>query len=76
MKNSKVIDLELSEDGEYVESGRDKKEKTRSIAKLKQSQKIKPRRDNSDTFFGGLDLGLDLIEKTVPRIERFLKLRG
>lgn len=32
--------------------------------------------NNADEFLSGIDLGLDFIEKVVPRVERLLRLRG
>lgn len=80
-KKSKVVDLVLNEDGSYEP----KRERDRSISNSKGKGLIKTpkgekpkyiRETHADEFLNGVDVGLDLIEKIMPRIDRFLRLRG
>ena len=76
MSNTKVIDLELNSEGAYSEAGKEIKRNVTTVKSKQRTKVSQKRQDNSDTFLGGIDIGLDLIEKVVPRVERFLKLRG
>jgi hypothetical protein len=46
----------------------------KGIAKVK--PKAKAKSSNANQFLSGVDMGLDLIEQVVPRVERFFRLRG
>lgn len=73
-KKSKTVDLVLSEDGTYETAT--KKSKSKSVV-VKPTEKPKFIRENhADEFLSGIDMGLDLIDKFIPRVERFLRLRG
>lgn len=73
MSKSKIIDLEVCNDGTYAqkESKTSKPSKTVCI-----KTKTKNSKNNTDEFLGGIDMGLDFIENVIPRIDRFMKLRG
>ena len=82
----KIVDLELSGDGTYGTKD------TLNIKKVKPLKGIvarnttrsmpkgeKPKyvlENNADHFLGGIDVGLDFLDNVIPRVERFLKLRG
>jgi hypothetical protein len=73
MSKSKIIDLEVCDDGTYAqkESKPSKPSKTIGV-----NTKTINSKNNTDEFLGGIDIGLDLIENVIPRIGRFMKLRG
>jgi hypothetical protein len=83
-KKSKVIDLVVGEDGQYEavrkpDKVQDSKSHSKGRGLIKTPIGDKPkyvRENHADEFLSGLDTGLDLIEKFVPRLERFLRLRG
>lgn len=79
-----VVELEMDEDGTYAQKG-SKKSKKHSIKKKEpgayghSNHTGKPmifKESHADDFLSGVDAGLDFIEKVVPRVERFLRLRG
>lgn len=78
-RKPKVVDLEMGEDGSYTP--KEKKVKRDPLAmtvKQKQADE-KPkfiRETNADNFLNGVDVGLDFIDNVVPRLERFMRLRG
>jgi hypothetical protein len=79
---SKIVDLIVGEDGSYTPK-RSTKEKNGAVpcrVKISDVGKTnKPKymlENNADHFLGGLDVGLDFLDNVVPRVERFLKLRG
>lgn len=69
--HTKIIDLEVCEDGTYV-SKHDKKIVLKKVRKSKE----KYDRREADDFLNGIDAGLDFLDEIVPRVDRFLKLRG
>lgn len=80
-KKSKVVDLVLNEDGSYEpKRERDKSisnSKGKGLIKTPKGEKPKYIRENhADEFLSGIDIGLDLLENVMPRINRFLRLRG
>jgi hypothetical protein len=81
-KKSKVVDLVLNEDGSYEpikknDEFQGTRCKGKGLVKTPMGEKPKYIRENhADEFLSGIDAGLDLIDKFVPRIERFLRLRG
>lgn len=81
-KKSKVVDLVLSEDGSYEpkrvkERTRPKEAIGKGLIRVPKDEKPKYIRENhADEFLSGLDMGLDLLENVMPRINRFLRLRG
>ena len=77
MSKSKIVDLEMNSDGAYAP----KTTKTKSVVKHKytDSNSSKPKylqHRDVDEFLNGIDVGLDLLDTVVPRIDRFLGLRG
>lgn len=73
MSKDKIIDLEVCSDGTYAQ----KKSKTSKPSKTICTKiKTKNNKNNTDEFLGGIDTGLDFIESVIPRVERFMKLRG
>jgi len=80
-KKSKVVDLVLSEDGSYEPKRERNKSipnsKGKGLIKVSKGEKSKYIMENhADEFLSGLDMGLDLLENVMPRINRFLRLRG
>jgi hypothetical protein len=81
-KKSKVVDLVLNEDGEFEpiresDKFQGSRGKGKGLIKTPMWEKPKYIRENqADEFLSGIDTGLDLIERFVPRLERFLRLRG
>lgn len=83
-KQTEVVDLEMDGNGEYVSKHTLNIEKVKPLRGIAKRNEVKPKKQKpirhnpeiSDTFLGGVDLGMDFIEKIVPRVERFLKLRG
>lgn len=79
MGNDKVIDLEMCEDGTYVEK-KNKASKTSKPSKPSKTictkTKTNNSKNNTDEFLGGIDTGLEFIESVIPRVSRLLKLRG
>ena len=79
-KKSKTVDLVLGEDGAYASIKKDtntKMAKSNKTLKPDIGEKPKCTRENhADEFLSGIDMGLDLIDKFIPRVERFLRLRG
>lgn len=78
---TKIVDLEMSEDGSYEPKRvRDKSipnSKGKGLVKTPLNEKPKfIRESHADEFLAGMDLGLDFIENLMPRVDRFLKLRG
>jgi len=77
-----VVELEIGEDGTYAPKGtkvKEKKSKKKDVQKYGYAQKEKPKyflESSADEFLSGIDIGLDFIDKVVPRVERFLRLRG
>lgn len=79
--HTKVVDLVQSEDGVYEPKRvRDKSvrnSKGKGLTRTPINDKPKLLRENhADEFLMGMDLGLDFIENLMPRVDRFLKLRG
>lgn len=79
-KKSKTVELVLGPDGTYGEK-RSNKAVTKQVGYAKRigDTRILGRvavENHADEFLSGIDSGLDLIEKFVPRLERFLRLRG
>lgn len=79
----KIIDLEKDNYGEYapkkvyVNEKFHNKGKGKGLIKTPKGEKPKYLRENhADEFLNGVDVGLDLIESIIPRIDRFLRLRG
>jgi len=79
--STKIIDLEKNSDDEYTP----KRSRNRSIPNSKGKGLVKTpkgeksatfRENHADEFLNGIDAGLDLIEKVMPRLDRFLRLRG
>jgi len=81
---SKVVDLEMSSDGSYspkrvkerfVPSG---KSRGREVMKhsIKGDKKKYLLINEVDEFLSGVDAGLDLLDTVLPRVDRFLRLRG
>ena len=72
---NKVVDLEMGSDGTYT---------TKTLKNTQALVRNKPKggklkyvlENNADQFLGGIDLGLDFLDKIVPRVERFMRLRG
>ena len=80
-KKSKVVDLVLNENGSYEpKRERDRtihNSKGKGLVKAKMGEKPKYLRENhADEFLSGIDIGLGLLESVMPRIDRFLRLRG
>lgn len=80
-RDKDIVELEMGEDGAYAPKGI----KAKSKKKEKQAyghnhpSDAKPKYfldSSADEFLSGIDAGLDFIDKVVPRMERFLKLRG
>jgi hypothetical protein len=79
---SKIVDLEVCEDGSY--SPKDtlnikKIDPLKGIKPKEKTTKEKPKYTQSkdvDEFLAGIDVGLDLLDEVMPRIGRFLRLRG
>lgn len=75
---NKIVDLEISHDGSYVPKN------TKAKVKAKKSKEIQIQErynrnhvtTEADSFLSGIDMGLDLLDNVVPRVERFLNLRG
>jgi hypothetical protein len=67
--NKDIIDLQMDEDGTYTEKTK-KGKKNNSLTKSKHFEE-----NHGDEFLTGIDLGLDFVEKVVPRVERFLQLK-
>lgn len=73
----KIIDLEESEDGTYTAKNSKSNIVVRESSNISKNGKAKyVIENNADQFLNGLDVGLDFLDKVVPRIERFLRLRG
>lgn len=78
-KSSKIVDLEMSSDGSYSPKGI---KNTKVVAKkFKDIQKEERYNKNhviteADMFLSGIDVGLDLLDEVIPRVDRFLRLRG
>jgi len=74
---SKIVDLEMDSDGSYSSKST---KKNKAVIKHKYTDhKNKPKYVQSrdvDEFLSGIDMGLDFLDNVVPRVERFLKLRG
>lgn len=64
--SNEIIDLEMDKDGSYAPKGKPKH-------KVEKKEEVKSDMDN---FLHGIDMGLDFIDKVVPRIKRISKLRG
>lgn len=84
MSKEDIVELEIGEDGTYAPKG-SKKSKKQNIKKKDPgaygygNHTNKPmifKESHADEFLNGIDAGLDFIEKVVPRVERFLRLRG
>ena len=79
-KKSKIVDLVVSEDGSYSPEGiKTKSTKVKAVSKPKSIEHNKPKYIQSnevDEFLAGMDVGLDLIDNILPRVNRILKLRG
>lgn len=78
-----IVELEMDEDGAYAPKDTVKVRKGNKTAAQKNRDRFhsteKPKymlENHADEFLGGIDLGLDFIEKVVPRVERLLRLRG
>ena len=67
----KVVDLVVGEDGVYGTKQSKNVPAKRSVTKEKSKHK-----NHADDFLGGIDIGLDFVEKVVPRVERFMRLKG
>jgi hypothetical protein len=75
MSKSKIVDLEMGSDGSY--SPRDIKIK--SVVKHKYTDHNRPKYVQNrevDEFLAGMDVGLNFLDEIVPRVDRFLRLRG
>ena len=78
--SKKIIDLEKHTDGTYSPKHVNhnvRNSKGKGLIHLRSGEKPKYiMHDDASEFLGGIDAGLDLIDSVVPRIERFLRLRG
>lgn len=79
MSKPKIVDLVQNGDGSYEPKGN--KKATVPAKNKKTSNGFKDNRQykvstEADEFLAGIDVGLDFIDKVVPRVERFFKLRG
>lgn len=80
--STKIIDLEKDSDGEYTpkrakDKGVPKEYRGTGLVRTPKGEKPRYMRENhADEFLNGIDVGLDLIEKVMPRLDRFLRLRG
>ena len=78
------VELEKGEDGVYIAKVTKEKKKSKRVGNNSSGMTYgrtgdKPKyilENNADEFLSGIDLGLDFIEKVVPRVERLLRLRG
>jgi len=81
-KTNKIVDLKICSDGSYAPEDTNVKSKTHHKSKgglIKTPMDEKPkfiRENHADEFLSGIDIGLDFLENVVPRVERFMKLRG
>jgi len=73
--STKIVDLQKCNDGTYSTKPSNIKAITKSknhpFGKLKVTTPTE-----ADDFLGGIDAGLDFIDSVIPRVERFLRLRG
>jgi hypothetical protein len=86
MSKKDIVELEMDEDGSYAPvKTKEKKDNKKAIQKSKAygrdkySPDSKPmifKESHADDFLSGVDAGLDFIDKVMPRVERFLRLRG
>lgn len=80
MSKSKIVDLKKCEDGSYSpKREKDKVKNLKGTGLVCTSKGEKPKyilNDEASDFLSGIDAGLDFIENVVPRVDRFLKLRG
>lgn len=75
MKDKKdIIDLVQGSDGSY-EVKETALVKAKPIKKNYPVPKPKKRNENVESFFQGMDLGLDFVEGVSKRVNRILKLR-
>lgn len=81
--STKIIDLEKDSDGDYApkrakdNSIRNGSGRGKGLIKTPKGEKPKYLRENhADEFLNGVDVGLDLLENIMPRIDRFLRLRS
>lgn len=80
--SSRVVDLVVDEDGTY----RPKRVHIEKPKKVKNNALFMPTKErrpkysiadtNADEFLSGIDVGLDFIDNVIPRVERFLRMRG
>ena len=76
---SKIVDLVQSEDGTYEPKRERGKFNVKGKGLVKHNKDEKPKyimESHADDFLNGIDIGLDFIDKVMPRVDRFLKLRG
>lgn len=77
---SKIVDLEICNDGSYSPKRMINKPTPRNKGMLRvlgKDEKAKYLlRNEADDFLNGIDAGLDFLDEIVPRVNRFLGLRG
>lgn len=83
---SKVVDLERCNDGTYSTKDTLNIKNVKSLKGVVKHKKFIEHghsdkqkyllRSDADDFLSGIDLGLDFIDSVMPRIDRFMKLRG
>ena len=79
MSKPKIVDLVPAEDGSYAPKGSIVPAKSKNKKKYDYKNEKQPKytvNKEADEFLAGIDVGLDLVDKFVPRLERFLKMRG
>lgn len=77
-KSSKIVDLEICGDGSYSPKRTIKNipAKNKNFISHKKDKPKYLLRNDADDFLNGIDAGLDFLDEIVPRVDRFLRLRG
>lgn len=71
--SKKTVNLKKGEDGVYRPEGKESDNENERVPKYKDGKEFNE--SYVDDFLSGVDIGLDFIDKVVPRLERIAKLR-